>query len=53
MKQVEDLLNAVRGKNMKISIPQTLIEEEFKSRNASLEQRFGGKEKVEQYFKQI
>ena len=38
---------------MKVSIPQTLIEEEFKSRSASLEQRFGGKEKVEAYFKHI
>ncbi|GAG54460.1 unnamed protein product [marine sediment metagenome] len=53
MKQVEDLLNSVRGTNMKISIPQTLIEEEYKSRSASLEKRFGGKEKVEEYFKQI
>jgi FKBP-type peptidyl-prolyl cis-trans isomerase (trigger factor) len=30
-----------------------MINEEFKSRMKSLEERFGDKEKVEQYFKQL
>jgi FKBP-type peptidyl-prolyl cis-trans isomerase (trigger factor) len=34
-------------------MPQTLIHEEFKSRMANLEQRFGGQEKVAEYFKQL
>jgi FKBP-type peptidyl-prolyl cis-trans isomerase (trigger factor) len=38
---------------MKIIIPQTLIQEEFKSRMASLEKRFGSQEKVADYFKQL
>jgi FKBP-type peptidyl-prolyl cis-trans isomerase (trigger factor) len=38
---------------MSIIIPQTLTHEEFKSRMKSLEEKFGGKEKVEQYFKQL
>lgn len=53
MKQVEDLLNAVRGKNLKVEVPHTLIEEESKSRVANLEKRFGSQERVDQYFKQI
>jgi len=53
MKQVEDLLNAVKGKNLKVEVPHTLIEEESKSRVANLEKRFGTKERVDEYFKQI
>jgi FKBP-type peptidyl-prolyl cis-trans isomerase (trigger factor) len=38
---------------MSIVIPQTMTNEEFKSRMKSLEERFWDKEKVEQYFKQL
>jgi len=53
MKQVEDLLNAVKGKSLKVEVPHTLVEEESKSRVANLEKRFGSQERVDQYFKQI
>ena len=53
VKNVEEYINKIRDKNMKIIIPQTLIHEEFKSRMSSLEQRFGWKEKVSEYFKQL
>jgi FKBP-type peptidyl-prolyl cis-trans isomerase (trigger factor) len=53
MTQIEDILNATRGKNLKVIIPYTLIEEEFKSRVANLEKKFGTKERVEQYFTQM
>lgn len=53
MKQVEDVLTAVRGKNLKVDVPVTLVEEEFKSRVANLEKKFGTKERVEQYLAQI
>jgi FKBP-type peptidyl-prolyl cis-trans isomerase (trigger factor) len=41
----------VKGKSMNVAIPQTLIEQEFITRMKSLEQRFGGHEKMEEYFK--
>ena len=53
VQSVEKLLQDIRKDTMKISIPMTLIEEEFKSRMTNLEGRFGWKEKLEQYFKQM
>lgn len=53
VQSVEKLLQEVRKDTMKIAIPQTLVEEEFKTRMKSLEWRFGWKEKLEQYFKQM
>jgi FKBP-type peptidyl-prolyl cis-trans isomerase (trigger factor) len=38
---------------MKVIIPQTLINEELKTRIKSLEERLGGKEKMEEYFKKM
>jgi FKBP-type peptidyl-prolyl cis-trans isomerase (trigger factor) len=38
---------------MKVMIPQTLVNEEMKTRMKSLEERLGGKEKMEQYFKNM
>lgn len=53
VQSVEKLLQDIRKDTMKISVPKTLIEEEFKSRMTNLEGRFGWKEKLEQYFKQM
>lgn len=50
---IEKLLQDIRKNTMKIAIPNTLIEEEFKSRMTNLEGRFGGKEKLTEYFKQM
>jgi FKBP-type peptidyl-prolyl cis-trans isomerase (trigger factor) len=38
---------------MKVIIPQTLINEELKTRIKSLEERLGGKEKMDEYFKKM
>ena len=53
VKNIEEYIAKIRDNNMSIVIPQTMIHEEFKSRMKSLEERFGDKEKVEQYFKQL
>jgi len=53
IRNVEEYIAKIRDKSMKIIIPQTLIQEEFKSRMASLEKRFGSQEKVSDYFKQL
>ena len=53
IKKIEELLNTIRGKSMKVAIPQTLVNEELKSRIQNLEQRLGGKEKMEAYFKNM
>jgi trigger factor len=53
IRNVEEYINKIRDKNMKIIIPQTLIHQEFKSRMESLEKRFGSKEKVSDYFTQL
>jgi FKBP-type peptidyl-prolyl cis-trans isomerase (trigger factor) len=53
VKNIEEYITKIRDNNMSIVIPQTMIHEEFKSRMKSLEERFGDKEKVEQYFKQL
>ncbi len=53
IKNVEEYISKIRDKSMKIIIPQTLIHQEFKSRMDSLEQRFGWKEKITEYFTQL
>ena len=53
VKNIEEYIAKIRDNNMSIIIPQTMIHQEFKSRMDSLEKRFGDKEKVEQYFKQL
>jgi len=53
IKNIEEYLLKIKDKHMKIIIPNTLINEEFKTRMKSLEQRFGDQEKVKQYFQQL
>lgn len=53
IKKIEGVLGNIRNKSMKVVIPQTLINEEMKSRMQNLEQRLGGKEKMEEYFKNM
>ena len=53
VRNIEEYINNIRDKSMKIIIPQTLIHQEFQSRISSLEQRFGGQEKLTEYFKQL
>jgi len=53
IKNIEEYIWKIRDNNMSITIPQTLIHQEFKSRMDSLEKRFGSKEKVEDYFRQM
>ncbi len=53
MKQVEEFLKDTMEKSMSVVIPNTLIKQEQGSRVKSLEQRFGSKENVENYFKQL
>jgi trigger factor len=48
---VEGFVSTIRKEAMSVAIPRTMIDEEFKSRIQSLEQRFGSKEKVEEYLK--
>lgn len=53
IKKVEDFLKIIREKYMKVVIPQTLLNQELAVRLENLEKRFGGKEKMEDYFKQM
>ena len=53
IKKIEEVLQNIRNKSMKVIIPQTLINEELKSRIQNLEKRLGGKEKMEEYFKNM
>jgi trigger factor len=53
IKKIEGVLETLRNKSMKVVIPQTLINEELKTRIKSLEERLGGKEKMDQYFKNM
>lgn len=53
IKKIEEVLANIRNKSMKVMIPQTLVNEELKSRMQNLEQRLGGKEKMEEYFKNM
>lgn len=38
---------------MKVAVPQTLVEQEFNTRIKSLMERFGGNDKMTEYFKKI
>jgi len=53
IKKIEEVLSTIRNKSMKVIIPQTLINEELKSRIQNLEQKLGGKDKMEAYFKNM
>lgn len=53
IKKIEEMLGNIRNKSMSVAIPQTLVNEEMKSRMKNLEQRLGGKEKMDEYFKQM
>lgn len=51
--KVEEFISSIRNQAMSVSIPKTMIDEEFKSRIHSLEHRFWSKEKVEEYLKSM
>lgn len=53
VKSIEWLLQKVKGKHMKVAVPQTLVEQEFNTRIKSLMERFGGNDKMTEYFKKI
>ncbi len=53
IKKIEEVLTTIRNKAMKVTIPQTLVNEELKSRINNLEQRLWGKEKMDAYFKNM
>ena len=53
IKKIEEILQNLRNKSMKVLIPQTLINEELKTRIKSLEERLGGKDKMDDYFKKM
>lgn len=53
IKKIEEILGNIRNKSMKVAIPRTLINEEMKSRIQNLEKRLGGKEKMDEYFKNM
>jgi FKBP-type peptidyl-prolyl cis-trans isomerase (trigger factor) len=53
IKEVEAFLKIVREKHMEVSIPQTLLNQELQVRMENLEKKFGGKEKTQEYFKQM
>lgn len=53
VKKVEEYIKDVKEKSFEIVIPNTIINEEYKTRLKNLEKRFWGKEKVEEYFKKL
>jgi len=53
IKKIEWVLQNIRNKSMKVTIPQTLNNEELKSRMENLEKKLGGKEKMDEYFKNM
>ena len=53
IQEVEEFLKKVRAKHVSIMIPKTLLDQELGARLQSLEGRFGGREKMEQYLKQM
>lgn len=53
MQNIDKFLQTIQSKYMNVSIPQTLINEEFKVRLKSFEDRFGWEEKLNQYYTQI
>lgn len=50
---VEEFLKTVREKYMHIDIPQSLLTQEVHVRLQNLEKRFGGADKMQEYFKQM
>lgn len=53
VKTIEDFLKKVQEKYMEVSIPKSLLDQEVRVRVENLEKRFGGKDKMETYFKQM
>jgi FKBP-type peptidyl-prolyl cis-trans isomerase (trigger factor) len=53
VKTIEGYINNIKDKGFEVTIPKTLIDEEQKTRIKSMEQRFGGKDKLEAYFKNL
>ncbi len=53
MQTIDNFLQKVQSKYMKVAIPQTLISEESKVRLKSFEERFGWEEKLNQYYTQV
>jgi len=53
MKRIDEYLNKVKSQSIKVTIPQTLTKEEYRTRIKSLEERFGSADKLQQYFKQL
>lgn len=52
MKSVESYLSDITS-SFDLYIPKTLIDEELKSRIASLKERFGGEEGLKKYYEQV
>ncbi len=53
IKKIEELLASIRNKSLKVIIPQTLVNEELKSRMQNLEKRLWWKDKMDEYFKKM
>lgn len=53
VKAVEEYINSIRGKSIKVEIPKTFIDAEIQARIQSLEKQLGGKEKMEEYFSKM
>lgn len=53
IKQVEEFLKTIKNSYMEVSIPKTLLNQEVSVRLENLEKRFGGKDKMEAYLKQM
>lgn len=53
MDEVETYLKAIRGKHLTVSVPKTLLDQELGARLQNLEKKFGGREKMEEYLKQM
>lgn len=53
IKVVDEYISKLRNDYFDITIPQTMIQQEFQSRIHSLEQRMWSKEKMEEYFKNM
>jgi FKBP-type peptidyl-prolyl cis-trans isomerase (trigger factor) len=51
--KVEEFVSNIRKESMSVTIPKTMVDQEFQSRIQSLEKRFGSKEKVEEYLKSM
>ena len=49
----EKYIQAIQGKGVSIVVPETVINQEFKSRLESLEKRMGSKEKVKEYINSL